>query len=175
MDAGFVERDALELGEGVVGVEPALDRLAEEWADLRIALEGSAVEREEEALEVGLGGIGEELPHVPDHTIGASRPSAAATADDGELLPGPGLHGAHDFDQEAALGAEVVQEHAMAGPDGGGDLAQAHVTEAVDDEVVHHLIDELLLGGPARMFQMVHSLRRHVDSSRGSEASWDCR
>ena len=59
----------------------------------------------------------------------------------------------------------------MAGPDGLGDLAQAHVTEAVDDEVVHHLIDELLLRALAGHVPNGHPLRG--GHHRGSEASWD--
>ncbi len=162
-------------GEGVVGVEPALDRLAQEWAHLRVALEGAAVEREEEALEVRLCGVGEELPHLADDMVGALGRRRRLISNGGELLPGPGFHGAHDLDQEAALGTEVVKQHAMAGPRGGGDLAQAHVTEAVDDEVVHHLIDELLLGSPARHVPNGTLAPAARGQHRGSEASWDCR
>ncbi len=103
-----------------------------------------------------------------------SVPSASRlSSETGELLPSAGLDGADDLDQQAALGAEVVEEHSMAGPDRGGDLAQAHVPEPVDDEVVHHMVDELLLG----------CLALHVPNGtltpgtrwigdRRSEASW---
>ena len=148
MDARLIDGNALCRGQRALRVEPTLDRLSEQWSNLLVALEGPAVEREEEALEVALGGIGDEAPHVPDHPIG--RLGRRGHRELPELCPRTSLHRPHHLDQEATFGAEVVEEHPMAGPDGGGNLAQAHVTQAVDDEVVHHLIDELLLGSPAR-------------------------
>jgi len=39
------------------------------------------------------------------------------------------LHGADDRDEQALLGAEVVDQHAVAGADGGGQPAQAEVAD----------------------------------------------
>jgi hypothetical protein len=141
MDSGHFERNALCGGERFIRGKPAIDRLPEERPNLLIALKGPAVEREEEPLEVSLGRIGHVLPHAPDHLVGDL---GRAASDVVQLGLGTGFDGAHDLDQKAVLGAEVVDEHAMAGSDGRGDLAEAEIPQAVGDEVVDHLSEERL-------------------------------
>ena len=69
-----------------------------------------------------------------------------------------GLHLADDREQEAVLGAEVVQQHAVARPDRLGDAAQALVGQALGREVRDHRVEEALPGAP--------SARRRPDASR---------
>ena len=62
--AGRAERDVPRRGEGVVRLEPAGDRLRQEWPGLLVALQRPAIEGEEAALKIGLRRVGDESPHL---------------------------------------------------------------------------------------------------------------
>jgi hypothetical protein len=69
---------------------------------------------------------------------------AARAADAANDPLRPGLHLVHDGGDEAVLGAEVVDEETGAGADLSGQGAQGQPGQAVLQEVVQRLVDQLL-------------------------------
>ncbi len=85
-------------------------------------------------------------------------------AEGGEHRLGARLHGLHHRQDEALLGSEVVQEHAVARAGGLGDAPQALVGQAVGGEVGDDRVEQALPGVGSgglgfHMYQMVHSPR----------------
>lgn len=124
--------------------EPVLDDPVKQLGGVRAALERLAVDLEEEAL-VG-----------PQHGVGDVLPPSAHPLGDGLL--GVGEHfgqklslarfdGADDLDPELLLGTEVMDQHAMAGPESGRERAQADVGQPVLGRVLDRAVQQLLPGG----------------------------
>ena len=63
--------------------------------------------------------------------MSASVSPSGVVAECGQAHLGPGLDLADDGQQQAVLGAEVVEQHAVAGPDRLGNAAQALVGQPV--------------------------------------------
>ncbi len=115
----------------------------EERSDGVVPLQRPPVEGEEKALEVAQRGIGHVGPHAVDQRVGLA---GRVLAERGQASLRPPLHLADDRQQQAVLGSEVVQEHAVARPDGLGDAAQALVGHPLIREVRHHRVEEALAG-----------------------------
>ena len=133
-----------------VGVEPVLHVVLQQRPDGLVALQRPPVEREEQALEVGQRGVGQVGPHPADQLVGLGRRRPSSPRRQTGL--GPRLHRADDLEQQAVLGAEVVQEHAVAGPDRLGDAAQALVGQPLGREVLDHGVEQALPGVPSHLF-----------------------
>ena len=143
MGPGDVRRHAPWGGQPHVGVEPMGHVVVEERPDRPVTLQGPPVDREEQTLEVAQGGIGQVGPHPPDHRVGLAGHVLTEVL---EAPLGPGLHLADDRQQEAVLGSEVVQQHAMAGPDRLRDATEALVGQSLLREVRDDCVEEALAG-----------------------------
>ena len=109
---------------------------------MRAGLQRLAVRLEEEPLVRPQRGVGEVLPHAPCHLGGRQRRIDRRAGQRLALLL---LDVADDLDQQALLGAEVVDQHAVAGADRGGESAQAEVGDAVLGDVLDRGLEQPLL------------------------------
>ena len=135
--------DALAPGEANRLVQPCRHHTVEEPLRARAAVERLAVELEEQPLLGGELGVAEVAPHGPQQR----RPVEGTLADQGaEALPLLVLGPLHDGHEQAFEGAEVVDEHAVAGADRRGQLAQAGVVQAVLAQVRRRRVEELGTG-----------------------------
>ncbi len=159
MGPGHVCRHAPWGGQPHVGVEPMAHVVVEERPDRPVTLQGPPVEGEEQTLEVAQRGIGQIGPHPADHGVGLAGPVLTEVQ---EAPPRPGLHLADDRKQEPVLRSEVVQQHAMAGPDRLGDPTQALVGQPLLREVRDDGVEEALTGSdrPSRPVPTSTSGRR---------------
>src|SRR2546425_3519514 len=78
--------------------------------------------------------VGEVAPHEPDAV--ARWQLGLREQQLGEKLTLGGFHAADYCHQQAFFGAEVIDEHTMAGADRGGQLAQTQVAEPIGHDIV---------------------------------------
>ena len=160
-----------------VRLEPGLDVALEQRPRRLVALEGSGVKGEEQAFEIREGGVGDVGPHAPDHLVGGlAGIRTDVLGDGGEDRLRTRLDGLHHRQDQTLLGAEVVEEHAVARAGGLGDASQALVGETLAAEVRDHRVEEAFPGSgrgglDGHMYQMVHSPRSGVRRRQ----RWDCR
>jgi hypothetical protein len=121
---------------GVVGGrgDPGIDDVLEQPRGARLTLQGLRVQLEEEALVGPQARVGQPAPHGA-HGI-RLRDARVAQQLGHERALGV-LDRAHDRHQQAFARSEVIDEHAVAGADGGRQLAQAETANAVLGDVGH--------------------------------------
>ena len=108
-----------------------------------VPLQGPPVEREEQPLEAGQRGVGQVGPHRAHHLVTLA---ADGLCGGGQSGLGPRLHLPGDVEQQAVLGAEVVQEHPVAGPDRPRNAAETLVGQPIGREVLDHGVEQPLPG-----------------------------
>ncbi len=121
-------------------LEPVVDDPVEQLGRAGAALQRLAVELEEEALVGVQERIGEVAPP------GAHRLAevlAERRQEDGECVALALLDRSDHLDPEAFARAEVVDQHAVAGPDRGRQLAQREVADAALLDVLHRSFEQL--------------------------------
>jgi hypothetical protein len=146
-----------------------LDVALEQRRHRGVALEGAAVEGEEEPLEPGELRVGDVGPHPPDDLVG---PLAGDGSDGGQLLLGARLDGSGHLEQQAVLGPEVVQQHAVARADGLGDPAQALVRQPLGAEVLDHRVEQPLLSRHPAVDLEVHVPNGTFDRGTKGGTAW---
>src|SRR2546423_614774 len=92
----------------------------------------------------GVLGRRQVLPHAPDHVAGAGGLVAGDRLERLLLLQ---LEGPDDLHDEPLLAPEVVDQHAVAGAQGGRQLPQAGVAQTVLGDVVDGGVEQALAGG----------------------------
>ena len=124
--------------------EPGQDEVVEQWLHRRVALQRHADHLEEQSLLRLRGGVDPVRPHGADSLRGAAVDRRVAPGRERlELGALVRLDVSHHLGEESGLRAEVVHEHAMAGADRGGEVAEAEPGNACPREVVDHLCEQL--------------------------------
>jgi hypothetical protein len=141
LGAGGLGRHAAALPVGGDRPEPGVDDAIEEALGAGPPLERLAVHLEEQAHVVDEAGIGD---LSPVREAGFGRRHGDVRVERGHDLALALLDLVHDGHQQAVLGAEVVDEHAVAGAESGGQLAQAQVSQAVRGDVLDRGIEQAL-------------------------------
>jgi hypothetical protein len=122
-------------------VDSPAEELIEEPSGMRVALQGLAVELEEQALVRPQRGGREELPprahNLAERLTWVRRETA-------KLLALAAVDGARDLNPEPFLGAEVEDQHPVAGAQRGSEGAQAQVADPVLRRVLDRRVEELL-------------------------------
>jgi len=106
------------------------------------ALQRLAVHLEEEPFVGPQARIRESLPHLAHELRIRVVTAEVELGERGTLLA---LDRADDLDEQSFLRAEVVDEHAMARADRGGELAKAQVAEPAPRDVRDRRVEEALL------------------------------
>src|SRR5438874_268125 len=99
-------------------------------------------------------------PHLPYDTVAlACRAELHIALEGSELLA---LDLVDDGAHEAFFGAEVIDQHAVAGADGGGKLTQAAIVEAVSGDEGDGGGEESIagVGAPARLGRRLYHMVR---------------
>jgi len=138
--AELVALDTVAVGQVDEGLDPGVDHVVEEALCARTTLQRLDVQLVEEPLVGPERWVGQTSPHAT-HRLRARQIGVREQVRQERAL-GP-LHGLHDGHQQALAGAEVVDEHAMAGANSGGHLAQAEVGDAVVLDVVDDREEQL--------------------------------
>ncbi len=123
-------------------------------------LERLRVDLEEQALVRPERRVRDVVPRAA-HDLGRRRVLVEQHRRDRRALLG--LDRADDLDQQALARPEVVDEHPVAGAEGGGEATEAEVADAVLGDVVHRAREQTLAGG-----RPVARLTRAARHPRGS-------
>ena len=133
---------AVTIGEVHHRFDPGVHHVVEEALGAGAAVQRLGVQLEEQPLVGPQRRVGQATPHGA-HGVGAVEGGVLQeVGEEGALGL---LHMLHDGDEEALAGAEVVDEHAVAGANGGGNFAEAEVTDAVLLNVIDDQSEKLLV------------------------------
>ena len=137
------------LTKGDDSIEPLVNQSGQEGGIGFLPSAGAGIALEEQPLRRPQLWIAEPLPHGQGHLLGWGVERLEETT----LIL---FDTAHDVGEEAVARTEVVDEHAVARPDYGRDVAQGSVANPAALELGHDRVEELLPSHSARVYHSVH-------------------
>ena len=124
-------------------LDPVLDDPVEKPGRVRAALQRLAVELKEQPFAGPQRRIGDVLPPFPQRLARRPRRIRQQRAQPLALAL---LGGAHDLDPQPILGAEVEDQHPVAGRERAGERPQAQIADPMRRDVVNRGFEQLLPG-----------------------------